>query len=155
MTKEKGFTLTETMVVVVVFSAVMSLALLTFLGSIRSQRTALNRQRLIAETSYVLGYMERELRNGSDYNYSNGVVSFTDSDDGDVEYRKISDRVVEKRNDAERDLFSSAVKVKGFFADVDDGGIESEKITVVLKTEMKVGEDEYVDFKLQTTVISR
>ncbi len=60
--KISGFTLTETMVVVLIFAAVMSLALAVFLSTVRNQRVAMSYQRLVAETSYALGEAEEMLR---------------------------------------------------------------------------------------------
>ncbi len=60
----QGFTLVETMVVVVVFTAVMSLSLGIFLVNINNQRIALYRQRLVNESSYALNKMAEEVRNG-------------------------------------------------------------------------------------------
>ncbi len=61
-----GFTITETMVVVVVFTFVMSLALGVFLSSIRTQRVALFQQRLTTETSYALSMIEKKIRAGEE-----------------------------------------------------------------------------------------
>ncbi len=60
----KGFTLIETMVVVVVFTVVMSLAMGVFLISIRSQRVALSNQKLSAESVYALNRIEEKIKNG-------------------------------------------------------------------------------------------
>ncbi len=54
----------ETMVVVVIFALVMSLALTVFLANVRSHRVALNHQRLVNETSYALERVAQETKEG-------------------------------------------------------------------------------------------
>lgn len=85
--KQNGFTLIETMVVVVVFSAVMSLTLVIFLGSVRSQRVALVQQKLVMETSYALNRIEDEMREGKDPNESD-FKNYINLDNGVIEVLK-------------------------------------------------------------------
>ena len=61
---QQGFTLVETMVTVVIFTAMMSLGMAIFLGSVRTQRFALYQQRVTTETSYALNRAEQELKKG-------------------------------------------------------------------------------------------
>ena len=77
----EGFTLVETMVTVVIFAVVMSLALGVFLSTVRNQRIAMHRQRLITETSYVMSKIEEALRKGEGYNandFHSGEIEITD-----------------------------------------------------------------------------
>jgi len=79
-----GFTLIETMVTVLIFSVVMSLALGVFLSTVRNQRAAMYRQRLITETSYVMSRIEESIRKGEEnYNisdfYSEEPMTINDS----------------------------------------------------------------------------
>ncbi len=127
--EEKGFTLTETMVVVVVFTAVMSMALAVFLASIRTQRTALFQQRLTTETSYALNRIAEEIRNG---------------DIGESEITK----------GAFREFLSSAIEVDR--VKTSESGIEDEeRITVLVDTKIKVDEKRYIEISLQTTAKKR
>ncbi len=64
--KKNGFTLIETMVAVVIFTVVMSLALAIFLSVVRNQRFALQRQKLISETSHALYMAKNALASGEE-----------------------------------------------------------------------------------------
>ncbi len=121
-----GFTLTETMVVVVVFTFVMSLALAVFLSSIRTQRTALFQQRLTTETSYALSMIEKKIRGGEEMT------------------------IGEINNYIENDFTSESIEV------VNSDMKESEEmVTVFVKTKIKVGDGRDIEIKIQTTVKKR
>ncbi len=125
MTKrEQGFTLTETMVVVVVFTAVMSLSLVVFLASVRTQRFALHHQRIVAETSYALNKAEEMIRDGEDVNNDNieGII-------GDLISTESIDIVTAK---------------------VDSSG---KRKTILLETKIDIDEERMIDIKLQTAVL--
>ena len=123
-----GFTLTETMVVVVVFTAVMSLAMVVFLASIRTQRFALFQQRLTLETSYAVSKAERHIRDGN-----------WDST-GDIK-KTIEDSIFFEGEDNETiEILRNEVEEK------------SKWVTVLVKTKRKIDEDRDVVVKLQTTV---
>ncbi len=119
-----GFTLTETMVVVVVFTAVMSLSLIVFLASIRTQRFALHHQRIVTETSYALNKIEEMVREGEDVN------------DGNIE------SIVEN--------LISTESIDIVTAKVEDGG---KRKTILLETKTDIDEERVIDIKLQTTVL--
>ncbi len=124
---EKGFTLIETMVVVVVFVAVMSLALGIFLANIRNQRTALYMQRIVSETSHALNMVEEKIKEGEEVDESDFAKHL-----------------------------SSVLKPEGggnySFYDIEENG----RVTVFVETEIKIGEedgegDETLNLKMQTT----
>lgn len=122
---EKGFTLTETMVVVVIFTAMMSLALVVFLGNIRVQRTALFQQRLVNEVSYALKVIENKIKSG------------------EIQKEEITTVEVKKLVNSDSVTILS-VKTK-----------EINGITVLLQTRIKIDEKKNIDFILQTTAKSR
>ncbi len=129
--KEKnsnGFTLVETMVVVVVFSAVMSLALAIFLGSIKNQRFALAQQKLAVEISYALNRVEEKIRDESIPIDTAYIIS---------EFNKFID--------------SNSVTVESI--NVYPPNAAGDAVTVVVKTKSKVDEERDVRFRLQTTVL--
>ncbi len=128
MNKERGFTLTETMVVVVVFTVVMSFSLVVFLGTIRVQRAALFQQRLTNETSYVMQLIEKEIRGG-------------EKDEGDV-----NKSYVESLISSETISVNSVKTVRN-----------NDRITVLIDSSIKVDEKEEnnIHFKLQSTTIIR
>ncbi len=122
MTKEeKGFTLTETMVVVVVFTAVMSLAMVVFLASIRTQRFALFQQRITMETEHAMSRAENIIR-----------------EKGNITESEI------------REFLSEAITIERFDVYPEDIS-GAKKITVILETEMKIDEERDVNIKLQAT----
>ncbi len=125
---KNGFTITETMVVVVVFTVVMSLALTVFLASVRAQRTALFQQRLTTETSHALSMIENKIRGGEEI-------------------------TLEKINKYIEDDFTSG-SIELVDSDIAESG---ERVTVFVETKIKVGEDEDRDIKikLQTTAKKR
>ncbi len=124
--QEKGFTLTETMVVVVIFTVMMSLALIVFLGSVRVQRAALFQQRLVNETSYALRVVEKNIRSGA-----MGKADIT-------------------KTEIEKLVNSSSVTI------VDVKTEESnDRITVLLKSSIKVDEKNDIEFTLQATAKKR
>ena len=126
----KGFTLTETMVVVVVFAGVMSLSLTVFLGSIRNQRFALYQQRLVTESSFALKRIEDGIRSG--------------------EITK--DNIASYENKIEYEYTSSAITVKDYKTSAE---YRTDIITVLLETEIKLDEERDVTLKLQTTAKKR
>lgn len=127
MNNSKGFTLVETMVVVVVFSAVMSLALIIFLGSVRNQRTALAQQKLTMETTYALNRIENDIREGK--------INMNEVDVGKF-----------------RDYLSDHVKISN--SDFKKApSSPTSRITISVKTTMKVDENNDVSYRLQTTVV--
>ncbi len=130
MTKE-GFTLTETMVVVVVFTFVMSLALAVFLSSIRTQRAALFQQRLTTETSHALDRIAKEIRSG-------GIKNKEDIDEEAVE------KILRYNKD------DDVIEVTNVKTDKD-----GERITVLIETSRKVDEERDIEIKLQTTAKKR
>ena len=125
----KGFTLIETMVSVIVFTVVASLALGVFLSTVRSQRFALQRQRLITETSYALDRYVEELRE---------MNNFTN-----VEEEDIRNRVEELTSLSSADISVSIEKRNS-----------DRRITILLETETKVEEEQNATAKIQTTVFS-
>ncbi len=128
--KEKGFTLVETMVVVVVFTVVMSFSLIVFLGTIRVQRAALFQQRLVNEISYAMRVIEK------------GIMS------GEIEEGSITKAYVESLIGSD----SITIKTNGVKT-VRNGN----RITVFIDSDIKLDENEEnnIDFKLQTTVLIR
>ncbi len=131
MNKERGFTLTETMVVVVVFTVVMSFSLVVFLGTIRVQRAALFQQRLTSEVSYVMQLIEKEIRSG----------------EKDKDYKEyFSKSYVEGLISSETISINSVKTVRN-----------NDRITVLIDSSIKVDEKEENDihFKLQSTAIIR
>ncbi len=128
MNKE-GFTLTETMVVVVVFTVVMSLALAIFLASIRTQRTALFQQRLTTEISYALNRIAEEIRNG-------------EKEEGDID------------KGAVKEFLSSAIEVDRVKTS-ESGSEDKERITVLIDARITVDEKRDIEIKLQTTAKKR
>ncbi len=132
--KEDGFTLTETMVVILVFTVVMSLSLTVFLSNVKIQRDSLFHQRLTVETSYVLNRVEEMIREGEEVDNSNiesivrGIMYY------DVE--NISEEPIQIEN----------AKVES---------IEEELVTVLLETSIKTAEEAKIDLKLQTTAKRR
>jgi prepilin-type N-terminal cleavage/methylation domain-containing protein len=129
MNKEKGFTLTETMVVVVVFTGVMSLSLAVFLGSIRTQRFALFQQRLVTESSFALKMIEDKVRKGE----------------------ITEDNIADYENKIDEDYTSSAIEVKNY--KVNTG--RDNTITILLETGIKLDEKRDIVLKLQTTAKKR
>ncbi len=120
-----GFTLVETMVVVVVFSAVMSLALVIFLGSVRSQRVALAQQKITMETSYALNRIENEIRDTAINVDSIDVNRFKNYLSDSI---KISDGDFKKQ-------------------------VSGNKVTISVKTTLKIDEEKFVSYRLQTTAL--
>jgi len=62
VTKNKGFTLIEMVVTMLVFSIIVGAAAGLFVSAIRSQARTLATQRLLDQTSYALEYMGRAMR---------------------------------------------------------------------------------------------
>jgi prepilin-type N-terminal cleavage/methylation domain-containing protein len=126
---KKGFTLTETMVVVVVFAGVMSLSLAVFLASIRTQRFALHQQRLVTETTYALKRVEEKVRDGEE-----------------VKKQDVNNYI-------ENIFTSSFVTVEN----PDNTKVieQGDRITILIETKAKVDEGRDVILKLQTTIMNR
>jgi prepilin-type N-terminal cleavage/methylation domain-containing protein len=125
--KQHGFTLTETMVVVVVFTFVMSLSLVIFLGSIRVQRAALFQQRLVKEVSHALTMVEEEIRNDPDFD----------------------------ETDINKSYISSFVNSNSVIIDDVKTERTRERITVLVKSYIKIDKDRKIDLTLQTTATKR
>ncbi len=125
--KKNGFTLIETMVVVVVFSAIMSLALVIFLGSIRSQRVALAQQKIAMETSYALNRIESDIRKNPEEINNINVNTFNNY---------LSDDIKIESNDFKK-----------------EPSINNKGVTISVKTTLKVDEERHVSYRLQTTVL--
>jgi len=66
-TSASGFTLIETMVTVVIFAVVMSFALGIFLSTVRSQRVAMHRQRLITETTHTMSRIKEAIKEDKEH----------------------------------------------------------------------------------------
>lgn len=60
--KNKGFTIIEMMVVVAIFTLLVSASAGLFVSSLRSQRQSLATQEVLDQTSYLIEYMGRALR---------------------------------------------------------------------------------------------
>lgn len=60
--KNKGFTLIELVVVISIFSLIISVATSLFISMLQQQRRTLSQQELLNQTSYVVEYMSRALR---------------------------------------------------------------------------------------------
>ncbi|MFH1656842.1 MAG: prepilin-type N-terminal cleavage/methylation domain-containing protein [Candidatus Nealsonbacteria bacterium] len=60
--KNKGFSLIEMLVVIAVFSIILSGLIGIFVSALRSQRYYLASQKLLDQTSYVMEYMSRSIR---------------------------------------------------------------------------------------------
>ncbi len=124
-----GFTLTETMVVVVIFAGVMSLSLAVFLASVRTQRFALYQQRLVTETTYALKRVEGKIREGEKVE-KNDVNNYIES------------------------VFTSSlitVKNPNNTKVIEQG----DRTTIFIETQTKLDEKRDVTLKLQTTVMKR
>ncbi len=163
MTKKNGFTLIETMVAVVIFTVVMSLVLAVFMINVKNQRVSMYRQKLITETSHIMNHMAEEMMDGSNYGYNSGEISFLNAEGGSVNYKRYYDsgngiwRIRETQGGVSRYITSEILEVKSFFANTDKGIMSGEKITFILETETRTGEDEddKAGIRLQTTIISR
>ena len=60
--KNKGFTLIEMMVTVLIFSIIIGVTIGVFISAIRMQRYSLTYQQLLGQTSYAIEYMSRMIR---------------------------------------------------------------------------------------------
>ena len=128
--KRSGFTLIETMVSVIIFTVVMSMALAIFLATVRDQRFSVQRQRLINETSYALNRTEEKLRGKNDFE---GIdTSWVNQEINNI----LSDRAEISYSDVE----------------VTSG---NKRITIILETRTNVEEGDDSTVKFQTTIFSR
>jgi len=125
---KKGFTLTELLVSVAIFSLIVGGASGVFISTIRTQRKALSNQELLSQTSYLIEYMSRSLRMAkkdidgtcisSKLNYditrSGQGIKFMNYNGVCQEFYFSGTQLKEEKGGAMFDLTSDSLKVESF-----------------------------------------
>lgn len=179
---QKGFSLVEIMVAVAIFSVVISVASMSFILAIKSQKKSLAEQELLAQTSYVMEYMSRALRMAkkdlsgdciaakTNYGrpYGNSSIRFLNYEgatgecqeffldvDGQLKMRKSSDDTAAN--------FGAAVPLTSATLTIDPGSVQFyligesqfDNIQPRVTIFLDIDGKEQTDIKIQTTISQR
>ena len=157
----KGFTLVEMLVAILIFSIIIGAATGVFASAIKLQRYSLAHQQLLDQTSYAMEYMSRAIRMAqkddgscfgtSNYNTSSGI-GFKAYDGQCWKFFLENGQLKISKNDTPYELTSENFNVNSF--DVTVSGDESDKqpkVTIFMEIEGQ-GAAPQPKLKIQTTV---
>lgn len=161
--KQQGFTLVEIIVAIGIFTAVITMALATFLNISDIQRKAGALRAINDNLNFALEVMSREIRTGKNYCASPCSASsfnLTNSQNDDIVYR-LNNNSIERSSDGGISflrLTSPEIKIENlvFIVSGEPAGDQRQpKVTLILNgssTDSKMGE---VKLNIQTTVSQR
>lgn len=154
--QNKGFTLVELLVALVVFSLAVTIAISLFASALRSQRKSIAIQNVQDNARYLIGFIAKEIRM-SEIKSPDGelfILDINHPDEGDIRYQFTG---VEVQRNGEK-INSDEVQVDGkFFIDGrSTGDDEQPRLTIVMKVEtIGAKAEERAKVNLQTTLSQR
>jgi len=166
---KKGFTLVEILVVLVIFSIMLSAIAAVFISGIKIQRNAIAQEQLLDQLNYAIEYMGRELRmakykdnnacktKDEYYNSNNSYLGIVNQDGECVYFNLKTDNVIYKS--AKSDTYDTAltsddIKVTKLLFKVSEENGKQTKVTILIEAESKSG-DPLQKVKIQTTISAR
>ncbi len=164
---QRGFTLIEALVAVMVFSVVTVVVGSSFSNMITLQRRGFSAQKLQENSMFVLELMAREIRvstvNGPDYACLSGpdfgtTLTITHPVNGTVSYRSANGIVYRTEGGIETALNPPDTQFTKLYFCVKNSGIDQyqTRVTIIVQVENTTGiANDKLIFNLQTTVSSR
>jgi prepilin-type N-terminal cleavage/methylation domain-containing protein len=164
-----GFTLVEILVVLVIFSIMLSAIASVFISGIKIQRNAIAQEQLLDQLNYAVEYMGRSIRMakkstgscieaGTSYDPENSsatelkFLNEIDNVENCIEFSYDSgDKTIHK--DA-TPLTSDDVKITKLLFNVSGGENEQSRVTILIEAESKSG-DPLQKMEIQTTISAR
>ncbi len=166
--REKGFTLVELMISVLVFALLAGAIIGLFMSSIKSQRTILKDQKIANEMSYIMEYISRDIRMakkdndgtcisaGSNYSLNGSAIRFLNKDNKCHEYYFENNRIYEKKSEDEHSSGLSGTLLTSWEMYVEELNFnktaQQPRITINLKFRATDKDDSLI---LQTSVSQR
>jgi len=160
----KGFTLVEMLVAILIFSIIIGAATGVFASAIKLQRYSLTHQQLLDQTSYAMEYISRAIRmavkdNGSCFDTSNydtsSGIRFKAYDGQCWRFYIDSDQLKIDKDGTVYNLISDKFKVGTFNVTVTGDEPEKQpKVTIFMEIEGQ-GAAPQPKLKIQTTVSQR
>lgn len=167
MIGNKGYTLIEMLVVVLVFSVVIGSATSVFVSALKVQKYNLSHQQLLNQTSYVAEFMSRSIRmakkdsmgciDGSNYQETASSIKFVTYhnqcwrfylENGTLKINK--DGVVYELTSDDFTVNAFAVSVTGDGAD-----LEQPKVTISFNVTGNISTDNKPEINIRTTISQR
>lgn len=161
--RQHGFTLIELMVSVSIFTVVMMVAIGALFTIIAANKHARAVQLTMDNLHFAIDEMSRDIRTGTDYNYSavvgnecgnSFVFTFTSSDGDDIDYR-CSGGHIQKRVDTGSYVNMTAPEITVTHFRVYDIATSQPRALILIGGEAKTSGGDTTDFNLQTTVSQR
>ncbi len=172
LNKNKGLTLIEILVTVLIFSIIIGAAIGVFVSAIKLQRYNLTHQQLLSQVSFAVEYMDRTIRMAqkdddtcfgtSNYNPNTGIndnIQFKTYHDQCWRFFLENGQLKIDRDGEEYDLTSDNFEVSNFNVVV-SGDISGEspnlqpKVTIFIEIEAK-DSGQQPRIKIQTTISQR
>lgn len=169
---KKGFTLIEILVVLVIFSIMLSAIAAVFISGIKIQRNAVGQEQLLDQLNYAVEYMGKNIRmakmvynnschsKNSFYYLNNGVLQFIDADGNCIKFQlNPTDSMIYKgpKDALGTALTSNDVKVTKLlfkiFGDAENSKIAQPRVTVLIEAESK--SDSSQKARIETTISAR
>lgn len=168
MTGNKGYTLVEMLVVVLIFSVIVGSATSVFVSALKMQKYSLSYQQLLNQTSYAVEFMSRALRmakkdtigciDGSNYQETASGLSFVTYHDECWMFYSDNGKLKVQKGVDEYDLTSDDFTVNNFRVSVTGdilGDTEQPKVKIWLDVESNIATGSKPKISIQTTISQR
>ena len=166
--RDKGYTLIEMLVVVLLFSVIVGSATSVFASAIKMQKYNLSYQQLLNQTSYAIEFMSRSIRmakkdsigciDGSNYQVTTSSVKFATYHNQCWEFYLEAGQLKMRKDGSNYDLTSDDFTVNSFSVSVtgDGADLEQPKVTISLDIEGNITTSESKPkINIQTTISQR
>ncbi|MBU2545233.1 prepilin-type N-terminal cleavage/methylation domain-containing protein [Patescibacteria group bacterium] len=163
----KGYTLVEMLVVVLVFSVVVGSATSVFVSVIKIQKYNLSHQQLLSQTSYAAEFMSRSIRmarkdsigciDGSNYQETVSSIKFATYHNECWEFYLDNGMLKMDKDGTVYDLTSDDFTVNSFVISVtgDGADLEQPKVTISLEVVGNISISSKPKINIQTTISQR
>jgi prepilin-type N-terminal cleavage/methylation domain-containing protein len=152
--KNSGFTLMELLVVSGLFLILIGLATGTFVQTMKTQRTITKLSESMNNVAFVMEQMSREIRVGFSFSGGGDTLSFINSSDEFVTYKKNNDGIERCINNNCAVITSPDVTISNLGFRL-QGEVPGDNIASRVTILLSVSDGRNIEVNLQTTVSSR
>lgn len=158
---EKGMTLVELLIAVVVLSIAMAIASSMFANSIKEQQKIFAKQNVTDNARYITEFMIKEIRMAKaiDSGSKNGIfpsIAFTNSSGAAVTYSFSGNAILRNSGSGDQPISSSEISVSALTFNINNWSSSvAPRVTIFIKAETPASFPQKASAELQTSISPR